>query len=120
MKKFITIMLLILAFPAYAGIYENALKDNKIIFLYIYTPDCSACKKFTPIYNDLSKQHNEMNFIKVNADTLYGVNLLRKFKGSYIPYVVLTDSKTKKTSVVAPYCTYDRMCLERAIKNFKN
>ena len=56
--------------------------------------------------------------VKADADTLYGLNLLKKFKGRYIPYVVMTDSKTKKSSVISPYCTVDKLCLERALKAF--
>ncbi len=118
MKKLITIIMVLMVLPVYAGVYEDALKSNKSVLLYIYTSDCSACKKFTPVYNQLAKSHPDVKFVKADADTLYGLNLLKKFKGRYIPYVVMTDSKTKKSSVISPYCTVDKLCLERALKAF--
>ena len=118
LKRFV-LVLCFLCLPVFAGTYENALSGNKNVLLYLYTDECSMCKAYTPFFNKLTKEHTDINFVKINAHTLDGAKLMRKFGARYVPFVVLSSPKMKNTSVISPYCSMDELCMERAIKNFK-
>ena len=102
----------------YAGSYEDALQKNDKVFLYFYTPGCRTCKVFDGIYNNIQQNNKEYAFVKLNAETSYGTKLMIKFKGSYVPYIILTDSKTNKSVNVNHSCVMDDVCLMRAMKSF--
>lgn len=112
------LVLCFLGLPVFAGTYEDAMSGNKNVLLYLYTDRCGMCQLYSQIYNKLAKSHTDMKFVKVNANSADGFNLMRKFSVQYVPFVVLSNPKTKKTSVVNPYCSIDEICMERAIKNF--
>jgi len=108
LKKFVILFGLLSLLPVCAGELEDALKQNKNVFLYLYTPECGYCKKFSPKYNQISQKYNkEYKFIKLDASTPYGYSIFRKFNGRYVPYVVLIDSKNKAKNI-------DYLCLEQA------
>lgn len=119
MFKRLVILLYLLCIPAYAGIYDEALKGNKNVLLYLYTSDCRACRSFVNVYDELAKTNKDFKFVKVDAETKEGLSLMRKFRGYYVPYIVLTNPQSKKSAVIKPYCSMDSLCLERALKNFK-
>lgn len=110
---------MLISAPVFSGTYENALAKNKNVFLYLYTPECSVCKNFESIYTNLSKSNKDFAFVKVNANTAYGYNLLKKYRGHYVPYIILTNSKTNKSVNITHSCVMDEMCMSRALKSFK-
>ena len=105
--------------PAIAGVYEDALKTNDKVFLYLYTPNCRVCRIFNSTYDKLAKENKEFGFVKVNADTSYGRHLIIRFKGRYVPYIIMTNSKTKRSVNISHSCVMDDVCLLRAMKSFK-
>ena len=119
MKKIILFLFLFLILPSQAGVYEDALSRNNDVLLYIYTPTCRSCMSFTPIYNDVIKQHPNLKGVMVNAETAYGFQLLQKFKGRYVPYVVLANGKKNKAVTIDASCVANSICFERAQKSFK-
>ena len=104
---------------ACAGSYEDALKKNDNVFLYFYINDCRTCKTFDQIYNSIKKQNTDYAYVKVNANTLYGAQLISKFRGRYVPFIILTNSKSGKSVNVNHTCVMDEVCLIRALKSFK-
>ena len=120
MMKKLLILLCMLIIPAYAGTYEDALKSSDMVFLYLYTPDCRVCKEFDKTYNQLPKQNKDFKFVKVNVETSYGRRLILKYKGRFVPYIILTNSRTNKSVNVNHSCVMDEMCLLRALNSFQN
>jgi len=119
MLKRLVLALFFVSLPAFAGLYDNAMSGNKNVLLYLYTDECKMCKAYTPFFNKLSKEHTDINFVKINAHTYEGAKLMRKFGSGYVPFIVLSNPKTKNTSVVNPYCSIDELCMERVLKKFK-
>lgn len=116
-KHLITMFLLLLCAPVFAGELENALTKNKSVFLYLYSENCTYCKMFLPRYKKLSAMYDKnYEFIKISTDTDYGINLLRKYNGRYIPYVVLLNNKN--VAQIQPDCLMDSACVEYEIKAF--
>ena len=120
MIRKILVLLVILFFSniAHAGVYEDALAKNNYVFLYFYSPDCRTCNIFNPIFDNMKAKNKDYEFVKVNVQTFYGMRLLSKFKGQYIPYIILTNSKQKKSVNVNHTCVMDEVCLTRAMKSF--
>ncbi len=118
LKKFIIILCLFSFIPVHAGELENALKQNKNVFLYMYTPECGYCQKFEPRYNKISKMYDKnYTFVKLNANTQYGYSIFRRFNGRGVPYVVLINSKNK-ANAVDYYCLMQTECTDKVLKKF--
>ena len=118
LKRFIVFLCLVIASSVFAGELENALKQNKNVFLYFYTPDCWYCKKFSTNYTKLSQTYDKQyKFIKFDASTPYGYNLFKKYKGKYVPYIVLINSKNNAAQV-DPNCLVNTVCAEKALTKF--
>ena len=116
-KRLVTMFLLLQCVPVFAGELENAWTKNKNVFLYLYSENCGYCKMFSPRYNKLSATYNKnYEFVKVDTDTDYGLNLLRKYNGRYIPYVLLLNKN--KVVQIQPDCLMDLACVEYEIKAF--
>ena len=67
----------------------------------------------------IQKSNKDYGYVKVNAETSYGMRLMIKYRGRFVPYIVLTNSKTKKSVNVNHSCVMNELCLIRAMKNFK-
>lgn len=107
--------------PAFAGVYEDALKSKDYVFLYVYTPRCRYCQLFSPKYNKLSKMYDKnYAFVKVDATDSYGMSIARKFNVRSVPYVVLLKSKNNNGARVSADCLAELQCTEKAIRNFMN
>ena len=120
-KIVISLLFIFLALPIYAGSFEDAKSSKPYVFLYLYTPECGYCQRFTPKYFKFSKMYDKsFAFVMEDANQYYGNKLIRKYKGKYVPYVVLYNSKTKKAASVPSYCIMKDECVDKAIKQFKN
>ena len=121
MLKKIIVTLLSFAFiaPVFAGELENAIKDNDYVFLYLYTKSCGLCNKFNPFYEQATKNHNnKYKFVKIDADTNYGLRIMRHYRGYYVPYVVLLDTKANKGAQIGTNCLLSSACLNHAVNSF--
>ena len=120
MHRFILCLLaLFVMSSASAGVYEEALKQNERVFIYIYTQNCGYCVKFKPIYEKLAvKYAPKCKFVKIDADTEYGKNLARAFGVRFVPYVVLANSKMGQTALMPPNCLLHFECADDIMRGF--
>ena len=117
-KKLLITICLLIGVQAFAGELENALTQNKNVFLYLYTPECGYCQMFAPRYDKLSKKYDKnYKFIKLNASTAYGWKVFRHYKGHYFPDIVLINSKNK-TAHINPDCLMNDICTERVLTTY--
>ena len=77
------------------------------------------CKQFSPFFDKFAAKHKEFKYVKADAHTLDGAKLMMKYGVRYVPFIVLTNPKSKKNVVINPYCSIDEICLERALRGFK-
>ena len=116
-KKGLLTLLLMGLLPVFAGEVEDAINKNQNVFLYLYTPKCKYCVKFSPIYNQLAKaKEGNYTYIKVDASSRYGYELMRKYRGRFVPYVLLV--KKDKAVQILPNCLMDSACVKQEIKKF--
>lgn len=112
-------LLLFLAVPAFAGQLEDAVKSNDKVFLYIHTPSCGYCKKFDSNYRKLLGAYGtRCKFLKLDATTPYGGAVANKYRVSFVPFVVLINTKSKQNTLVAPDCLLDYACINKRVNSF--
>ena len=58
-KRLLLIFALCVSLPAFAGVFEDALKTGNNVFLYLYTPECKYCNEFNPVYQRLAKNYGD-------------------------------------------------------------
>ena len=120
LKKIFTVLFLnMIISPVIAGELENAIKDNDYVFLYLYTKNCGFCKRFNSFYEQVTKKHSDKyKFVKIDADTHYGYEVMRHYGAYYVPYVVLLDTKARKGAQIGANCLLSSVCLNHAVDNF--
>ena len=105
--------------PASAGVFEDAIQQNDKVLLYLYTPQCRYCKQSDPVFKKLSENYKQqVKFVKVDATTEYGLILSMRHQATYVPYVVMIDSKAKEGLRVHPSCMINYACANKALSDF--
>lgn len=102
-----------------AGDFEEAYSSGNNVLVYFSSPSCSTCRKFDSVFNDIKAEHKDIKCVKINVDTRKGLSLFRKYHGLYVPYLIITSSKSKKTVSISISCAMNDICFERVIKDFK-
>ena len=122
MKRLLLCLLLfLLTFPVFAGSVQDAMKTHDKVFIYLYTKNCGYCVKFNPIYEKvMNKFSNRCKFLKIDAETPYGISVMRDLQGVFVPYVILMDNKEKKLYKLQPNCLLDYACTANAVDVFVN
>ena len=110
---------LLIMLSANAGVYEEALKKNDRVFLYIYTQNCGYCVRFSPVYDKLSKRYGaQCKFVKVDADSQYGQGLARSFGLRFVPYVIIANTKIGQAALIPPNCLLHFDCADEIMRSF--
>ena len=120
-KKILCVLSLMLALPVVAGEFDNAVKNNDKIFLYLYSPSCGYCAKFSPIYGKLSKNYGtKCKFVKFDTTTKEGLELSRRFNTMFVPYGIAINNKTHTGVQISPDCLIDYACVNSVMSKFVN
>ena len=105
--------------PVYSDELENAVLNNDRVFLYLYTSKCGYCVKFEPIYKRLFQEfRGKYKFLKINADSEYGRQVMYEMGGFYVPYVLVINHKKQKVNRLAPNCILNYNCSKLALDEF--
>lgn len=94
---------------------DQVLQENKYVVVDFYADWCGPCKALAPIIDDISKELNDVTFIKVNVD--HAEELKENFKISSIPTLIYfkNGQETNKTFGFIP-----KPVLLNNINNLKN
>lgn len=65
---------------------NKVIQENKYVVLDFYADWCGPCKALAPIIKDLSKELDDVRFIKIDVD--HAEELRQNFKISSIPTLV--------------------------------
>lgn len=49
--------------------FQRTLDDSEILFIDFWAEWCGPCKQFAPVYEEVSEQHPEITFAKVDTET---------------------------------------------------
>ncbi len=118
-KKIFVLFAFLLVPPVIAGQFEDAMATNENVFLYIYTPQCGYCMKFSQNYRRLISAYGQKcKFVKINGETPYGVNLATKLRANYVPFVALINSKANKGEIISSDCLLEYSCVSNKVNLF--
>ena len=121
LKKLFIFILLFAGIPVFAGQYEDALRAGQPVMLYMFTKQCQYCKKFEPVFGKLLHNYKkDYRFVKIDAESPYGMLLMRDFRAGYVPYVVLADAKRQYITSIDPSCLLEYACIHQNMKEFLN
>jgi thioredoxin 1 len=51
-----------------SDIFQQTLEDSDILFIDFWADWCGPCKQFAPVYEQISEQHPEITFGKVDTE----------------------------------------------------
>ena len=69
---------------------EEVLKSNQKVVIDFYADWCGPCKMFSPIFEKVSSQIEDVKFVRINVDEEQ--DLATKYKAYSIPYIVLIEN----------------------------
>jgi len=49
--------------------FDKAVEENEMVVLDFWTETCEPCKSFAKVYEEVSNQHEDVLFAKINAAT---------------------------------------------------
>ena len=77
---------------------EKVLKNNKKVLVDFYADWCGPCRMLSPIIEEIAKENDEYEFVKVNVDDCPEVS--RKYGVMSIPtLIVFEDGEEKKKTL---------------------
>ena len=81
--------------------YEQAMAMKKPVVVDFYADWCGACKRFSPILNDVKTEYSsKFNFVCVNADKPENTAITSKYNITSLPSVFIVDPKTGKSKFI--------------------
>ena len=118
-KRLLSLLILLLNLPVFAGELEDALKHNSKVYLYMYTKNCKYCDRFKPTGEKLEQKYKKnCAIVKIDAATQYGNSLMQDFGCYYVPNLILLDYKKQTMRRIAPDCMLNYDCIKDAMEEF--
>ncbi len=73
---------------------EKVLKNNKKVLVDFYADWCGPCRMLSPIIEEIAKENDEYEFVKVNVDDCPDVS--RKYGIMSIPTLIVFEKGEEK------------------------
>lgn len=73
---------------------EKVLKNNKKVLVDFYADWCGPCRMLSPIIEEIAKENDEYEFVKVNVDDCPDVS--RKYGIMSIPTLIVFENGVEK------------------------
>ena len=73
---------------------EKVLKNNKKVLVDFYADWCGPCRMLSPIIEEIAKENDEYEFVKVNVDDCPDVS--RKYGVMSIPTLIVFENGVEK------------------------
>ncbi|MDO5003531.1 MAG: thioredoxin [bacterium] len=73
---------------------EKVLKNNKKVLVDFYADWCGPCRMLSPIIEEIAKENDEYEFVKVNVDDCPEVS--RKYGVMSIPTLIVFENGVEK------------------------
>ena len=69
------------------------INNNKKTLYYFYADYCGFCQRFNPMWEELKKKHNNIDFIKIDGVDAKNNDLKNEYNVQYFPTLVMKGSK---------------------------
>jgi thiol-disulfide isomerase/thioredoxin len=118
MKKLIIGLCLILATATsvFALGFESAKTQDKPIVIMFHQHGCSACRKFSPIFDKYaSKFSNKFSFVKEDS----GSQIASTLQFNTVPAIFILEPKTNSSIRITDDCAWDEACFTKTLNEYK-
>lgn len=119
MKKLVIGLFLILAtaMSVFAMSYEEAKSQDKPIVVMFHQHGCSACRKFSPIFNKFASRFSDkFNFVKEEANSS---KIASTVNFNTVPALFIFEPKTGSAKRIKDDCAWDNECFTRTLQEYK-
>jgi thioredoxin 1 len=108
MKKYLLLTMLLVGSSLYSSVLEvtksnfdtKVLQSKKPVIVKVYSKTCPACLKIIPVYKEIGKEMDSVNFTKLDGAKEWW--FIKKYKVQYLPtFFVFKNGKKKETIVGA-------------------
>lgn len=119
-KKLIIGAVLVLASSTgvFAMSYEEAKVQDKPVVVMFHMHGCSACRKFSPIFDKYSARFSDkFNFVKEDIDS----SKIAQTLGSQfdtVPAFFIIHPKTQNTKRISDNCAWDSGCFSKTLQEY--
>lgn len=116
-KVFVSLLLaMFTASGAFAMSFNEAKKQDKPVVVMFHMHGCSACKKFSPLFDNVaSKLSNKFNFVKEDTDTS---DLAKSLNFKTVPAIFIVEPKTMQAKRINDDCAWDKMCFMQTLEKY--
>lgn len=76
--------------------FEKILANNKFVVADFFANWCGPCKMISPILDEISKEYNDVTFVKIDVDK--ESDLAIQFHIDYIPNIIMFKDGAKANS----------------------
>lgn len=84
--------------------YEEVIKRDKLAIIYIYSDNCTYCREFYPVFQDLSEAfRHKFLFSKVNIYDKKYYPLFRRLRVSGVPAIYVYNPQDQALKQISPY-----------------
>lgn len=118
MKKLFMSLFLLLATTTsvFAMSYDEAKVQGKPVVVMFHQHGCSACRKFSPIFDKYSsKFSNKFNFVK---EDVRSSNLAKTLNFMTVPAIFIVEPKTMAAKRISDDCAWDNGCFTKALNDY--
>lgn len=118
MKKLIIGLFLILATATsvFALNYDEAKSSGKPIVIMFHQHGCSACRKFSPIFDKFSAKFSD-KFCFVKEDS--GSKIASTLQFDTVPAIFIIEPKTNSAKRISDDCAWDKGCFTKTLNEYK-
>lgn len=118
MKKLLMSLLLMLiaVSSVFAMSYEEAKMQKKPVVIMFHSHGCSACKRFSPIFDKFASQFsNKFSFVKEDANSSKIANTLNF---QTVPAIFIIEPSTNNAKRISDDCAWDNGCFTKTLQNY--
>lgn len=118
MKKLFMSLFLLLATTTsvFAMSYDEAKGQGKPVVVMFHQHGCSACRKFSPIFDKYSsKFSNKFNFVK---EDVRSSSLAKTLNFMTVPAIFIVEPKTMAAKRISDDCAWDNGCFTKALNDY--
>ena len=103
----------------FANSFNDAIKKGDNVLLYLYTNECHYCKLVSPTFDKIARTNpNKYKYMKINANTREGHEIMNEFGVNYVPFVMIIKSKENKYSNIGVNCLLSFACTNSVVRRY--
>jgi len=118
MRKLLISLFLLLATATstFAMTFNEAKTQDKPVVIMFHMHGCSACKKFSPMFDKISSKFSDkFNFVKEDINKS---DIAKTLNFQSVPALFIVQPKTMASKRIDDNCAWDSECFAKTLKSY--